>query len=195
MLLKFFLFNPLVKLYLNVKLPLLDSNKRVKAVALEMWFFLSMFIPWFFVLMIPQMLTFGQGSKDILWPEMLGTFIYDVMMVMLVNKDFFNGQSAVHRKIGFQVVDAKTGQPATQLKCMVRNITAPLWMVEMIFLFANPDRRLGDFIAGTRLIKVSPSDPELVLTEISNTPLNNNGRLTILISIIWVALLTILFTP
>jgi hypothetical protein len=160
-----------------------------------MWFSLSIFFPWLIVLMIPQMIATGAKRTDIFWLEVPSMIMFGGMMVVLINKDFFNGQSAVHRKLGYQVVDAKSNFPASKLKCMLRNVTAPIWPVEVIFVFASPQRRLGDIIAGTKLVRVAPSDPESLLNEIRNAPFDKDARVTLLISIAWIALLNIYFSP
>ena len=194
MTLRFLLFNPLVKLYLNSNFWFLEWNKRVKSVILEMWFSLSIFFPWLIILMIPQMIATDTQRTDIFWLELPSMIMFGGMMIVLINKDFFNGQSAVHRKLGYQVVDAKSGQVASKLKCMLRNVTSPVWPIEAIFIFASPQRRLGDFIAGTKLISVPASDPESLLSEIRGASFDNNARLTLLISVVWIALLTVYFT-
>jgi hypothetical protein len=117
------------------------------------------------------------------------------MMVALINKDFFGGQSIVHRHLGYKVVEVKTNERASKLKCMLRNVTAPLWIIEVVFLLVNPKRRLGDIIAGTSLIEIEATDPELILTEIKNAKFDYEVKLTLLISIIWSIIFTLLFDP
>ena len=52
------------------------------------------------------------------------------------------------------------------MKCFIRNLTIPIWPIEIIFVLINPKRRLGDFIAATRIDYVD--NPEsLILTVIS----------------------------
>ena len=106
-------------------------------------------------------------SKDIL-VMLFASPIY----IALFNKDFFQGQSIINRLLGYQVVDNKTMSPASGLKCMLRNVTAPIWMIEGIVVLINPQRRIGDFIAGTKLIEVQTSDPQLILDEIKQVKLN-----------------------
>jgi uncharacterized RDD family membrane protein YckC len=67
------------------------------------------------------------------------------------NKDIFNGRSPAKRILKMQVIDNKTDQVASPLKCLVRNLTIPIWPIELIFVFIDPKRRLGDKIAGTRI--------------------------------------------
>jgi uncharacterized RDD family membrane protein YckC len=72
-------------------------------------------------------------------------------------KDIFNGRSIAKRILNLQVVDNYTGKAASPLKCFVRNITCVLWPVEAIVAMANTSRRLGDRLAGTKLVRFDPS--------------------------------------
>jgi uncharacterized RDD family membrane protein YckC len=67
------------------------------------------------------------------------------------NKDIFNGRSPAKRILKLQVIDNKTGTPANPLRCLARNLTIVFWPIEVIFVLVNPQRRLGDYIAGTRI--------------------------------------------
>ena len=77
-------------------------------------------------------------------------------------KDIFLGQSAAKRILGFQVVNDRTGLPAGPLRCLVRNFTLFLWPVEAVVALVNVNRRLGDHIAGTRLVVYEPRPQEQV---------------------------------
>lgn len=73
------------------------------------------------------------------------------------NKDIYGGRSIGKRIMKLQVVEANSGKPASELRCFVRNLTIILWPLEIIVSLFSNDRRLGDFIAGTRL---TPYDEE-----------------------------------
>ncbi|WP_289056136.1 RDD family protein [Carboxylicivirga marina] len=79
------------------------------------------------------------------------SFLFAFGFSAYFNKDIFNGRSPAKRILKLQVIDNKTGQVANSLKCLVRNLTIPLWPLEVIFVLINPKRRLGDRIAGTRI--------------------------------------------
>lgn len=73
-------------------------------------------------------------------------------------KDCINGRSIAKRALKLQVVDNKSGNVASPIKCFVRNIFCILWPIEVIVTLASPSRRIGDMVAGTRVI---PFNPEL----------------------------------
>jgi uncharacterized RDD family membrane protein YckC len=185
--LSFIFFNPLTRAYLtNDTILSFNSNKRFLAMGLELLYFLSVFIP----LMLPffiwdqmnQDIHVGQLITNDLKTSDLITLIPTGFLYMgLFNKDFYSGQSVVHRLLGYQIVDNKTSRPADRLRCMLRNITAPLWMIEGIITLFSPNRRLGDIIAGTRIMDVDKSDPELILKEIHETKYNGFTVLTLIL--------------
>lgn len=77
---------------------------------------------------------------------------YAVLVFSLYfNKDLYLGQSPAKRIMRFRVVDVRTGRPAGPLRCLVRNVTLLIWPVEVVAAMVNVERRLGDFIAGTKL--------------------------------------------
>ncbi|NOU61993.1 RDD family protein [Marinifilum caeruleilacunae] len=79
------------------------------------------------------------------------SFLFAFGFSAYFNKDIFNGRSPAKRILKMQVIDNKTGQAANPLKCLVRNLTIPLWPLEVIFVLIDPKKRLGDRIAGTRI--------------------------------------------
>jgi uncharacterized RDD family membrane protein YckC len=72
-------------------------------------------------------------------------------------KDCINGRSIAKRILKLQVVDNKTEQVASPLKCFVRNIFCIIWPVELIVTLINPGRRIGDQVAGTKVVFYEPS--------------------------------------
>jgi uncharacterized RDD family membrane protein YckC len=67
-------------------------------------------------------------------------------------KDIINGRSIAKRILGLQVVDNKTGDVATPLQCFVRNLFCIIWIIEVIVALTNTSKRIGDRIAGTKLV-------------------------------------------
>jgi uncharacterized RDD family membrane protein YckC len=194
-LLRFLMFNGFVRSYLNIDNWFLRLNKRVTSLILEMWYTLSIFFPYIAIPMILTMVLGDPMSTNFSWTELISIVLFSLMMIALFNKDFFGGQSPVHRKLGYKVLDAKTNETASRIQCMIRNLTGPVWPIEVIFILANPKRRLGDIIAGTILTEVPTSDPELILTDIKESTFDRQTKLTLLISVVCVATFNILFDP
>jgi uncharacterized RDD family membrane protein YckC len=189
------MFNGFVRSYLNIDNWFLRLNKRVTSLILEMWYTLSIFFPYIAIPMILTMVLGDPMPTNFSWTELITIVLFSLMMIALFNKDFFGGQSPVHRKLGYKVLDAKTNETASRIQCMIRNLTGPVWPIEVIFILANPKRRLGDIIAGTILTEVPTSDPELILTDIKESTFDRQTKLTLLISVVCVATFNILFDP
>jgi len=71
-------------------------------------------------------------------------------------KDCINGQSIAKRYFKLQVVNNRTGIAAAPLRCLLRNLFCVIWPIEVIVAFKNPNRRIGDRIAGTKLVFFDP---------------------------------------
>lgn len=72
-------------------------------------------------------------------------------------KDIINGRSIAKRILKLQVVDNRTGKVATPFQCLIRNILCVLWFVEVFVAMTNTNMRLGDRLAGTRLVAFDPT--------------------------------------
>lgn len=70
-------------------------------------------------------------------------------MTIFLCKDCIGGRSVAKRIFKYQVLDSKTGAPATPLQCLLRNFSVVFWPVEVLMVFFNPVKRLGDRISGT----------------------------------------------
>ena len=169
--LKLLILNPLVRALLRRSKSMgFDPHNRAACTALEFIHVLFIFIPWAFpIVIINEILKpasrIGQtyierGPLDILL-AVIGALI----VIGLLNKDFFNGQSLIKRIGGYQIVDFRTLQPASRIKCLLRNVTFLIWPMEVVMMWINPKRRLGDYITGTTLIDVPETDPELIFDE------------------------------
>jgi uncharacterized RDD family membrane protein YckC len=75
---------------------------------------------------------------------------------LIFNKDLYLGRSPAKLVLKLQVLNSWNDKPASAFQCLIRNLTFPLWPIEAILMFANPARRLGDYIAGTRVASYDP---------------------------------------
>jgi uncharacterized RDD family membrane protein YckC len=194
--LKFIFFNGLSRTILRFDFGGTDNKApdRVKAFLVEGLYNFIAFVPFIiltlFVVKISQQLLVGQlGEIGIRFLNLLILFPLYGLLISIFSKDFFSGQSIVNRLWGYQVIDIYTGTPPTPFKSMLRNLTAPLIPFELLLTIINPERRLGDFIAGTKLIKVDKTDPELILKEIESKGLGQSSKMALtiptLLFIIW----------
>lgn len=79
-------------------------------------------------------------------------FAFLTLLLLYFLKVSFNGRSLAKRITRLQVVDNRTGEAATPIKCFVRNLPLMIWPVEVLVTFFSPQRRLGDLLAGTRVV-------------------------------------------
>ena len=93
-------------------------------------------------------------------PDIFGGLSYAGLIgfALYFCKDCINGRSIAKRALKLQVVENASGDVASPIRCFVRNIFCILWPIEVIVTLASPSRRIGDFVAGTRVV---PFNPEL----------------------------------
>ncbi|MHA4740818.1 RDD family protein [Dyadobacter sp. MSC1_007] len=125
----------------------------------------SMLLDHFFMTMVamvfslPGMISTFAGTFEVTHEQQSidffgGTFLYVNLIgfALYFCKDCINGQSIAKRILKLQVVDNETGLAASPLKCLVRNLSIVLWPIEALISLTNTSRRLGDRIAGTKLV-------------------------------------------
>ena len=117
-----------------------------------------------FILVPPLILfnVFANGSSQ--YDEM-APYIQMLMILMLVPyffKDSFNGRSLAKRMLKLQVVDNTTGEVASVGKCFVRNIFIIIWPVEVLVSLFSPQRRIGDMVAGTKVVNYTTSQIDIL---------------------------------
>lgn len=78
-------------------------------------------------------------------------FIYFGVAIVL-SKDSIMGQSIAKRILHFQIVRSKTNKIANSFRCIIRNIFVIIWPIEILVTIFSPSRRIGDIVAGTKLI-------------------------------------------
>lgn len=103
--------------------------------------------------------SFGEGITDDSTTSPFSSDLFFYLMVfgmsLYFNKDMIQGKSVAKRALKLEVVNIKTGEVASSLKCLIRNLTIAVWPIEVIAVLINPSRRIGDFIAGTRVGYIS----------------------------------------
>lgn len=81
---------------------------------------------------------------------------------IIMNKDIFDSRSPGKRIFKYQVLHNKTNLPASPIQCLLRNLTFIFWPIECLAILINPNRRLGDFIANTKVVKVDFPEKRIV---------------------------------
>lgn len=72
-------------------------------------------------------------------------------------KDSIGGQSPCKRHFDLLVINSKTGEVASPFRCFVRNVFFFFYTLDFILLLLNQsNRKVGDWIAGTRVIHINP---------------------------------------
>ncbi len=82
-----------------------------------------------------------------------------ILFALWTAKDVFGSRSLAKRALKQQVLHAKTEAAADPFVSLLRNLLSFIWPVEFIWALINPERRLGDFVAGTRLVSYQGTSP------------------------------------
>jgi uncharacterized RDD family membrane protein YckC len=178
---RFILFNFFTRKYLNNQFWLLKWNKRATTLLLEMWYIVSVFVPYLMLLaLLPLILGYSEGQNVRILKMIIES---NFLLAITINKDFFGGQSPVHRMLGYQVLNEKTNLAASKVQCVIRNLTLIVFPIELVILLISSRRRLGDFLAGTILADVAPSNPEEIVIEIEKVRFDRDAINAVLISV------------
>lgn len=168
-------------------------GSRLGSMFADFSFILGLVGPIFFVLFIPMFIIFGTlDYVSVFLPMLIGFLPFSFITFLIINKDFYRGKSIAKRYFGLQIVDIKNNDPASEMQCLVRNSTMIIWPIELLITMFNPTRRLGDFIAGTKVIDSEKENPELIIEEINTRKLTENKSKILWTSIIISLLFSIL---
>lgn len=138
---------------------------------------------------IPPLIILSLISSDPFETSQVEIVAYFVMMLIYFNKDLLNGRSAAKRISGLWIIDRKTGQPADELKCFLRNVTIPLWPLEAFISVLNPSRRIGDFIANTRVETAGREDVTSIFEDLKRKKLTYLTLWTLVSGVIYMGVL------
>lgn len=147
---------------------------------------LDHFIMCFVLVPLMMIVVFISGSNA---PFEMPVWPFYIVIAIYLNKDAFGGQSIAKRILGLEVVDSNTEQPANEFQCFLRNMTIPLWIIEVIPVLISPSRRIGDLIAGTRTIIGDKRPPLSIISDLRRGRPNRNTLFMLLTAVIYIALL------
>lgn len=76
-----------------------------------------------------------------------------IIWIGLLCKDCFGGRSIGKRLMGYQIVDKNTFETPSPYKCILRNLTYLLGLIDIATMFYKKEwRRLGDYVINTKVI-------------------------------------------
>jgi len=105
----------------------------------------------------------------------IGIALIFIPFFIYLNKDFLKSKSPAKRILGYQVMDRKTNNPANELQCFIRNLTICIaWPLEVIVGFINPERRIGDFLANTKVVLAEKEKLTSIWTDLKHKKLKIN---------------------
>lgn len=94
--------------------------------------------------------------------QLLVQFLSAIMVTMLLCKDCINGKSAGKRIMKIQIANEKEGEKASSVRYIVRNLFVVFWIIEIFVLFISKKKRIGDYVAKTKVVS-SSKDEEIQL--------------------------------
>ncbi|WP_462250994.1 RDD family protein [Ekhidna sp.] len=141
-----------------------DTNAGTRLGSMLIDHFVMTFIAMIFFIpgMISTFATAFQVNHEQTSPDIFGGLSYVGLLgfALYLCKDSINGRSIAKRILKIQVVNNQTGEVASPLKCFVRNLFCALWPIEVIVTLANPSRRIGDMVAGTKVVPFNPDSEQ-----------------------------------
>ena len=142
-------------------------------------------------IMVPPLIlvTLTLGESEPFKSNPVETAAFYFMVLVYLNKDFVKGKSIAKRLMGLQVINRQNGQPANEIQCFLRNLTIPIWPLEVLVTLFSPKRRLGDIIANTR---IEPGDKEKavsIISDLKNKKISATTFLSIIIGIVYIGVL------
>ena len=114
-----------------------------------------------------------------------GIELFSIAMFFYINKDFVKAKSPAKRILGYQILNSKTDKPANEFQCFIRNLTLIAWPVELIVGFINPERRIGDFLANTKVVKSKKENLKSIWNDIKKIEFKISFLLIIMIGILY----------
>ena len=133
------------------------------------------------ILVFVVILSIGQNMDN--W---IGVSLMFFPFFIYLNKDFLNGKSVAKRIMGYKVVDRKSEKTASELQCFIRNLLICLiWPIEVLVGLISPERRIGDFLANTKVITAEKQEIKSLWYELKNIQFKSNYVGIIIVGVIY----------
>ncbi len=113
-------------------------------------FRIIIWLPFFFMIMDNE-----KGTNPFYMFSSVGFIITFIALSTFLYLKDINGRSIGKRTVHLQIINNKTGYPASPVRNVMRGFGFILWPIEIFMLFLSPSRRIGDFIAGTRVVQTA----------------------------------------
>jgi len=137
----------------------LTTVERLKSMLLDDVIICFTVLP---IFMIPLIIA------DITESKWVSNIISLILVGIYLHKDSLGGRSAAKRILGQIVINADTGEPASEVRCVVRNFTTIIWIFEVIVVLFIPSKRLGDFVANTKVVRTEKEDVKKIFQDIKD---------------------------
>ena len=122
------------------------------------------------------------------------SILFYCLLFIYLNKDFFNAKSPAKRILGYQVIKEESGQPATELQCFIRNLTILVaWPLEVLISFLNTEKRIGDYIANTKVVVSEKEKLKTIWRDLKNKKLQLNFIAILIIGVVYLYGVSLLF--
>lgn len=144
-------------------------------------------------LVLLQLLFNTSYPNSILINDKLSYTVLLLPFLIYFLKDSYRGKSVGKRVIGLQVVNLKTGLPASALQCFIRNLLIPIWPIEVIISIFSPSRRLGDVLANTKVILSEKEEIKTIISDIKHTKVTSTSIFIPIIGFMYCYLLASFF--
>ena len=146
----------------------ITSFERLKSMLLDHAIVCFTILP---IFIIPSFIGMGTtlGTGNV-W---INRFCIILIMGIYLNKDILRGRSAAKRILGQIVIDNKTNEPASEVKCVIRNFTDIFWIVEIPIVMFSPSRRIGDLIANTKIVRTEKDEIKSMWTDLRKANKSN----------------------
>lgn len=126
-------------------------------------------------------------ALEFIFKQVDSLYEFEIFIVVLYPiyfcKDIVFGKSLAKRIRGQIVIDYYSKLPANPIKSVIRNLTVPLFPIEILVVIFSPKRRIGDFISNTKVVRIPKESPLDIRKEIKRMD-SAEVLLAILIAII-----------
>ncbi|WP_106793880.1 RDD family protein [Aquimarina sp. Aq78] len=147
-------------------------NAGIRIVSMLFDHIVMTFIAMFFFIpgMIAGFSTAFEISHEPSTPDLFGfNYITLIGLALYFCKDCIQGRSIAKRVLKLQVVENSSGKVASPIRCFIRNIFCIFWFIEVIVTLVNSNRRIGDLVAGTKVVPFNPEhkQPKINIMQIA----------------------------